>query len=525
MGERGWRWVGFAAGVSLAASSWGSGARAQLNIGVLWPGVTWWRPTNGSPLLATVSVLAMGGLVLAWWRLRSSPVSLRWWWSTAALWFAPLVAAVPLYSRDLYSYAAQGALWADGLNPYEHAVRELDSDWRLVTAPTWLDTPTPYGPLWLLLARGVAVISGGHLWVALLLLRLIAVVGVVVLAWAVADVARRLGASRVRATWLAVACPLVGAHFVAGAHNDALMVAAVLVAIALALRKRFVLACLVIALGAMVKVTAVIALPFIAILWATASGRVVGSARGGADGNDHSTWWRLARCGALSLFTAVVPMVAVSVLTGLGFGWVNPAATPGKNEQWTSLPTGLGIAGEAVGHVLGQGDWRDVAIATARVVALGVLLVLLVLIWLDAAKSLDRRGLTDDVAAWEDEARVVRGIAWAMLAVVVLAPVFLPWYYLWVLPVFAVSAAPLWDRAEGPLAVVASILCFGTLPEGYSLGLTTTVVGVPIVVVATVLLVRQGWRTASRVDWRHLTDLSYPLLPRPTPGTGHVRVG
>ena len=544
MSDRAWRWTGCAAAFLLAASSWGSGARAQLNIGVLWPGVTWWRPTGGSPLLATVSVIAMAFLVLAWWRLRWSAVSIRWWWTTAALWFVPLVAAVPLYSRDLYSYAAQGALWAQGLSPYEHTVRELDSEWRAATAPTWLDSPTPYGPVWLLLARAVAVVSGGHLWLALLLLRLLAVVAVIVLAWAVADVARSLGASDIRATWLGIACPLVGAHFVGGAHNDALMVAAVLAAVALALRRHPVIACLVLATGAMVKVTAVIALPFIAIIWARTaasdpSSRVSASsdsARRVSASSQGSrvvppamaaplAWGGLVRAGLLSLLVAGVPMVAVSVATGLGFDWLNPADTPGKNEQWTSLPTGLGIAVEAVGHVLGQGDWRDEAITMARAVGLGVAAVLLVLVWLGAAKALDRRGLPEHVAQREDAARVVRGIGWAMLIVVVLAPVFLPWYYLWVLPVLAASSAPLWQRADTPLAVVASVLCFTTLPEGYSLGLTTTAVGVPVVLVATVLLVRLGWRTAQRVDWRHLVDLSAALLPRTPTGRDKARVG
>src|SRR6478672_10654095 len=275
-----WRWAGAVAGVVLAVASWGSGALPRLNTGVLWPGVAWWTPKGGSPLLATVAVLAMGLLVLAWWRLRDAPVSVRWWWVTIALWFVPLVAAMPLYSRDLYSYAAQGLLWDQGLSPYDHVVRELDSPWRGSTAPTWLDSPTPYGPVWLLLARAVASVSG-ELWVALLLLRLLAVAGVAVMAWAVPDVARRIGWSPVRALWLGVAVPLVGAHFVGGAHNDALMVAAVLGGLALALRGRFVLACVVIALGAMVKVTAVIALPFVVVLWArhVAAARVPGTNR------------------------------------------------------------------------------------------------------------------------------------------------------------------------------------------------------------------------------------------------------
>ncbi|WP_323096277.1 polyprenol phosphomannose-dependent alpha 1,6 mannosyltransferase MptB [Intrasporangium sp. YIM S08009] len=511
-----WRWAGVAASLALAAASWGAGARPELNQHVLWPGVAWWRDTGGSPLLATVALLAMVGFVVAWWRLRWARVTVGWWQTTAALWFAPLVASVPLYSRDLYSYAAQGLLWSEGLSPYDHTVRELDSDWRLSTAPTWLDTPTPYGPVWLLLARGVASMSGGHLWVALLLLRLLAVVGVVVIAWAVPDVARRLGTDPARATWLAVACPLVGVHFVSGAHNDALMVAAVLGGLALALRGRFVTAAVVVALGAMVKVTAVVALPFLALLWARHALR-----RSGRSG--PLRWPGVVRAGALTLLAAGVVMAAGGLLTRLGFAWLNPGATPGRNEQWTSLPTGVGIAVQAVGTVLGQDGWREPAVDLARTVGLVVLAVLLVLVWLGAAKPAAPAGPTGRRAsgrrgpgrraASDDTARTVRALGWGLLAVVVLAPVFLPWYFLWVLPVLAVSLAPSWERAEKPLAVLASVVCFMTLPEGYSLGLSTTAVGVPLDLVALGVLLTLAWRTGRRVDPR-LLDLSRPLLRR-----------
>lgn len=514
------RWAGCAAGVLLAAASWGSGALPRLHVGVLWPGIAPWSAKGGSPLLATVSVLAMALLVTAWWHLRDADVSVRWWWVTVALWFTPLVAAMPLYSRDLYSYAAQGLLWDQGLSPYDHVVRELASPWRGSTAPTWLDSTTPYGPVWLLLARAVASVSG-ELWVALLLLRLIAVVGVVVVAWAVPDVARRLGWSPVRALWLGVAVPLVGAHFVGGAHNDALMVGAVLAGLALALRRRFVLACVVIALGAMVKVTAVIALPFLAILWArhVASARTSGTegteVTEGTEGTAYARWGDVVRAGALTLVSAGVPLALGGLVTGLGFSWLNPTGTPGKNEQWTSLPTAIGIAAGAVGHVLGHDDWRETGIASARAVALVVLALLLVLVWLAALKPADTEGATGGGTEAETEARLrpVRGIAWAMLAVVVLAPVFLGWYYLWMLPFFAVSFGKLWQaRLERPIAVVATVVCFATLPEGYSLGLTTTVVGVPFALVVLVLLLRRGLRTARRIDWRHVLDLDRPLV-------------
>ena len=168
-----------------------------------------------------------------------------------------------------------------------------------------------------------------------------------------------------------------------------------------------------------------------------------------------------------------------------------------------------------LGHLLDRDEWRDPGIAAARAVGLVVLALLLALVWLGALKPADTRGLAAEDAAAEPLLRPVRGIAWAMLAVVVLAPVFLGWYYLWALPFFAVSLGALWQaRLERPLAVVATVVCFATLPEGYSLGLTTTALGVPIALVVLVLLLRRGLRTARRTDWRHLLDLDRPLVRR-----------
>ncbi|WP_347353933.1 polyprenol phosphomannose-dependent alpha 1,6 mannosyltransferase MptB [Intrasporangium sp.] len=484
----GWRWLGVGAAVGLAAASWGAGSRPTLHTAVLWPGLQWWSPSGGSPAAALVAVVAMAVLVLAWWRLRHAEVSLGWWWATAGAWFLPLVASVPLYSRDLYSYAAQGALWHQGLSPYEHTVRELDSPWRFSTAPTWLDSTAPYGPVFLLVARGVAAGSGGHLWLALLLLRLVAVLGVVVMAWAVADLAARLGViSPERATWLGVATPLVGAHFVSGGHNDALMVAGMLLALALALRRRLVWAGVVLGLATMVKLTAIVALPFVVLLAQLPASSGVRS--------EVFRWRDRVReylgPAVVGVAATAVTVVAVTFGTGLGWSWLNPAATSGKNEQWTSLPTGLGMAVGAVGHVLGHDDWRDTGIAVLRTVGLGVLALLLVVIWLRALRFATDRAL------------VVRALGWALLAVVVLAPAFLGWYFLWVLPVLAVSVAArpgsaTRGRTRTWLAVAATVLCFAQLPDGYSLGLTTTAVGVPVDLVVTVLLVRAGWRWARR---------------------------
>jgi alpha-1,6-mannosyltransferase len=150
----------------------------------------------------------------------------------------------------------------------------------------------------------------------------------------------------------------------------------------------------------------------------------------------------------------------------------------------------------AVGHLLGQPEWRDWGISTMRALGLVVMVALLVLLWLRAARRMN------------DRVFVVRSIGFALLAVIVLAPAFLGWYFLWVLPILAATTSPVeHPRQVTGLAVVASVLCFAQLPDGYSLGLTTTAVGVPIALVLTVLLVRTGWRWARSTAWSHVLEL------------------
>ncbi|MDN5791408.1 MAG: polyprenol phosphomannose-dependent alpha 1,6 mannosyltransferase MptB, partial [Micrococcales bacterium] len=328
---------------------------------------------------------------------------------------------------------------------------------------------------------------------AVILLRLIALLAVLLIAWAVPELARRLGVvDPAKAFWLAVATPLVGAHFISGGHNDALMVAGVLTGLVLALRGRFAIACLVLALAAMVKVTALVVVPFIALLWAARRVEL-------EPGAEALRWAGIVRAGVLAVIATAAPVLVVSLVSRLGFAWLNPASTPGKNEQWTSLPTGLGMAVGAAGHLLGHEEWRDAGISVARTLALGVMVLVLVLLWLTTARQA------------RDQVRVVRAAGLALLFVVVLAPAFLGWYYLWFLPILAVTVSPETRRPViTGLAVIATILCFAQLPDGYSLGLTTTVIGVPIVLVVTALLVRAAWRWARRTDWRHLLVLAGP---------------
>src|SRR6266480_4799664 len=103
---------------------------------------------HGFGLNAAGMICAVAGLVVlvgAWLRLRPLVAGRpRFALATLAWWTAPLVLAPPLFSRDVYSYLAQGALVGRGLDAYAVGPAALGSN-PLVTQvhPLWLHTPAP----------------------------------------------------------------------------------------------------------------------------------------------------------------------------------------------------------------------------------------------------------------------------------------------------------------------------------------------------------------------------------------------
>jgi hypothetical protein len=142
--------------------------------------------------------------------------------------------------------------------------------------------------------------------------------------------------------------------------------------------------------------------------------------------------------------------------------------------QWTSVPTAIGIA---AGWVTGPAA-AGTALATARTIGtLLTVIAIAALIW----------------RAWRnrDDTRVIAESAGlALLAAVVLAPAFHPWYLLWAAVPLAASA-----RRTQALAIASAALCFLVLPDGYNLARSTEVPGVLLVlatlVTLTVLAVRR----------------------------------
>ena len=139
---------------------------------------------------------------------------------TAALWSLPMLVVPPLASRDMYAYACQGALFDAGLNPYRVGMSAQPCPWLESVSVVWRDTPTPYGPLFVLLAgRGRRLRLAGRR----------ARRGPAAMpcsrcsGWprSLPVLARRLGVEEDRALWLVLCCPLVPVHLIGGGHNDA----------------------------------------------------------------------------------------------------------------------------------------------------------------------------------------------------------------------------------------------------------------------------------------------------------------
>ena len=75
--------------------------------------------------------------------------------------------APPLFSRDVYSYFAQGKLVLAGVDPYtQRRRRRSRAGSATASTPCGSDTPTPYGPLFLALSRGVAAFVGEQPYLA-----------------------------------------------------------------------------------------------------------------------------------------------------------------------------------------------------------------------------------------------------------------------------------------------------------------------------------------------------------------------
>jgi alpha-1,6-mannosyltransferase len=352
---------------------------------------------------------------------------------TMLMWAAPLLVAPPMFSRDVYSYLAQSAMVNRGLDPYVLGpAQALGIDHPLVRGiPTiWRNTPAPYGPLFLTLGRPIDWIAGEDVVLGVLLHRLLAVAGLVMVVWALPRLARRVGVSAVFALWLGVANPLVLFHLVSGVHNEALMIGMMLVGLELVLRPGTTgLAMLggttLIAAAAEVKVPAALALGFVVVWWARQRG-----------GRLRDLGWVAMVVGTAAIATTV----AIGLGTGLGFGWAGALGTPNVVRSWMSVMTELGLLAGWIGTLLGLGDHTTSVLALVRLTGLTAASgICLLAFW----------------RCWQGRLNPLAWIGVGLGAVVLLGPVVHPWYLLW-------AAIPLAASVTHPaFRMAATVACAG----------------------------------------------------------------
>ncbi|MCI4675413.1 alpha-(1-_6)-mannopyranosyltransferase A [Candidatus Mycolicibacterium alkanivorans] len=410
--------LGFLGAVLITLGGLGAGSTRQHDPLLESLHLSWLRFGHG---LVVSSVLLWGGVVLmllAWlWVgrrvIRHGTGASEWAMiATTGFWLAPLLLSVPLFSRDTYSYLAQGALLRDGFDPY--AVGPIENQNSLLdnVSPIWTTTTAPYGPAFILVAKFVTMLVGNHVVAGTMLLRLCMLPGLALLIWAAPRVTRHVGANGGVALWICVLNPLVIIHLMGGVHNEMLMVGMMMAGIALTFARRHLAGTALIAVAVAVKATAVLALPFMVWVWM----------RHLREDKNQSTVRAFLTASAASVATFIAVFVVLSGLAGVGLGWLTALAGSVKIINWLTVPTAVANLTNAIGGLLFPVNFYAVLQVT-RIVGIGVIAVSLPLLWWRFRHD-DRQALT--------------GIAWAMLVVVLFVPAALPWYYTW--PLAVVSA-------------------------------------------------------------------------------------
>lgn len=398
----------------------------------------WWFQVQINPQALEQALFYLGtaALVASWLGLRRFARSDRWpsWWMAGVgfAWSVPLLIGPPLFSHDLYSYLAQGTIAHLGLNPYhdpptilaqhgyQHVLAGVDPFWRRATAP--------YGPLFVGVISLIVAATGSHVFAGVILIRLFDLVGLVLLALFVPRLAQGLGSDATRATWLAVASPLILLQLVAPGHNDLLMAGLMVAGVWLALERRPLLGIVLCTAAATIKLPALAAVLFIVAVWC----------------REHPGLPAAAITAAKAAIAAVATAAIVTLVTGFGIGWISTSlfSTPGRVRLAITPATDLSFTLHKLIASVSFGDAQSV-LRVALVLA--TLLVALGLLW---------------KARWHT---LPQYLGLALVAFAFGGPALWPWYLAWGLVLLAA-----WGTVQRSVIVVAGVVIssFVVKPDG-----------------------------------------------------------
>jgi hypothetical protein len=448
--EGDWRWlvrpalIGFLALCAIAIGGSFSNSPFKLEMPGTWPfGVPTANTAATDPgnetLLMLGLLLVYGGLVLllrVWLQLakalRNRPgVPLLYLGLILALWLIPMLVTAPMFSRDVFSYAAQGEMVSHHINPYIYGPFTLGAGpYVSPVDPLWGNTPAPYGPLFLMIDGFFASITMHTATATVMALRVLELAAVVLLAYCIPKLARTVGRDPGEAFVFAVLNPLVIISLVGSAHNDALMVALLVAGLTASRLKHPVWGIVLCALAAAVKAPAALGILYIAWAWL---------------GEGTPIRQRVRPVVLAGLLSAGV-LAALTAVSGLGLGWVKNLATPGTVRSWAAPATALGMAFTGLSHAVG---WMvDQASVLSVTRSMGLLVAVVAGVWL--LKESDRIGQ-------------LTSLGLTLLLFVILGPVVQPWYLSWGLILLAPVAR---GKIRTTIIVLSVAAPFIGLPGG-----------------------------------------------------------
>jgi len=382
-------------------------------------------------VLALLAILVAAFVVLlheAW----QGRVGLSWAIEAAVAAIAVAVAGPLLLSRDVYSYAAYGRIFAiHGSNPYVRPPAAFPQDpFTPVVSSLWLRTRSLYGPAFLLPAAAIGRVWSRSPAGTVLAFRLLSGGALAMAAWLAAVATRFVRPGRESLAAAAVGLnPVVVLHTVGGGHNDALIAALLAGAFALGARwwrdpPRGPTSWMALGVTALltlaVLIKVVVGPPLLLWGWSVVVGAPAGKrARVAA-----------AHGGVVLLIAAALfaPFVA-------GSRTIAPLVTLAARQGWASGPGMVARSARGLGNAM-AGRPGGVVLAT---MATGLFLAAYALLLWRLLQQAPRRS---PPLSWGP----------ALLLLCLALPYLVPWYAAWFLPFVAVML----DGGLGWVALTAA---------------------------------------------------------------------
>ncbi len=341
------------------------------------------------------------------------------------IWAVPLLLAPPLFSRDVYTYAAQGEMVSHHIDPYSYGPNVLGTTpFNTLADSTWSGAESPYGPTFLTVDGVVDQASGHQILADLVLLRLLEVAGIALMVAATPLLARSLKHDPAHAVLLGAGSPLILLTLIGGAHNDGLMIGLLVAGLAVAKRFGTVPGLILCALAAGVKSPAALGVLFLGWAWA---------------GPGASTRRRIAHTAAAGAI-ALATMEVMALISGTGWGWI-PTTTTADASFIGVTPVNVVARGASIfSHVV------QVPISTMQ--ARPVFSVLGLVIAAYVGYRLLLRSPRDGV---------VLCLGLTLLVLALLGPIVWAWYVTWGVVVVAPAAV---GRLRTAVIVISTFWAF-----------------------------------------------------------------